>query len=133
MSAVVGLAPAATVPASAPTSSVVASAHPAPYGWQTHVVRPGDTLSDLALAHRTTVGTLLASQPAARWRLVPAPGPAPVGAAHRVVAVQVAARRGAALDDVHRPPGDTVGAIALRLGVSESRHAVRQRAATAAH
>ena len=38
----------------------MAPAHPAPYGWQTHVVRPGDTLSDLAIAHRTTVGALVA-------------------------------------------------------------------------
>src|SRR5689334_6436655 len=59
MSAVISLAPPTSVAAHSP-SSVVASAHPAPYGWQTHVVRPGDTLSDLATTHRTTVGALVA-------------------------------------------------------------------------
>jgi LysM repeat protein len=120
MSAVVGLAPAASVPASTTTSALVATAHPAPYGWQTHVVRPGDTLSDLALAHRTTVGTLLVHNrlPGGGSYLRP-------GQRLSVPRTESYARQAARTEalrwttcTVH--PGDTIGAIALRLGTSES-------------
>ncbi len=103
MSAVVGLAPAASVQAAAPAAAIVATAHPAPYGWQTHVVRSGDTLSDLAIAHRTTVGTLLAHNRLPGGASYLQAGPAPVGAAHRVGGAAGGAGGGAALDVVHGP------------------------------
>ena len=68
MSAVISLTPPTSVAAHSPTSSVVASAHPAPYGWQTHVVRPGDNVNtvgaqpavlfrqDSVIAHGMNVG-----------------------------------------------------------------------------
>ena len=120
MSAVVGLAPAASVQAAAPVSAIVATAHPAPYGWQTHVVRPGDTLSDLAIAHRTTVGTLLAHNSL--------PGGASylrLGQHLSVPRTESVARQAARAEALRWTsytvrPGDTVGAIALRLGTSES-------------
>jgi LysM repeat protein len=50
----------AALPAHAKPAGVVRRAHPAPYGWQVLTVRSGDTLSDIAIAHRCTVGTLIA-------------------------------------------------------------------------
>jgi LysM repeat protein len=120
MSAVVGLAPAVSVQATAPASAIVATAHPAPYGWETHVVRPGDTLSDLAIARRTTVGTLLAHN-----RLPGGASYLRLGQHLSVPRTESVARQAARAEalrwtsyTVH--PGDTVGAIALRLGTSES-------------
>jgi LysM repeat protein len=54
-------APPATVPPVAllPASHVSAS-NPAPHGWATYRVRPGDTLIGLAARFRTTVGTIAA-------------------------------------------------------------------------
>ncbi len=123
-------APPPSVAAASPTSSVVASAHPAPYGWQTHVVRPGDTLSDLAIAHRTTVGTLVGAQPAHRRRLVPAPGPAAVGAAHHVARRRTRpAREAPALDGVHRAPRRHRRRDRAAAGHLRVRHPRGQRAA----
>jgi LysM repeat protein len=52
-------APPATVPLTAlPAAAHVAAANPAPHGWTTYRVRPGDTLVGLAARFRTTVGTL---------------------------------------------------------------------------
>lgn len=60
MSPVAGMPPATTpVPAQATTTLIQRSANPAPYGWQVLTVRSGDTLSDIAVTHRTTVGVLL--------------------------------------------------------------------------
>ena len=120
MSAVVGLAPAASVQAAAAASAIVATAHPAPYGWQTHVVRPGDTLSDLAIAHRTTVGTLLAHN-----RLPGGASYLRLGQHLSVPRTESVARQAARAEALRWTsytvrPGDTVGAIALRLGTSES-------------
>ena len=120
MSAVIGLTPPTSVAAHSPTSSVVASAHPAPYGWQTHVVRPGDTLSDLAIAHRTTVGTLVAHNGLTGGGSYLRLGQR-LSVPRTTSAAQEAARAEAlrwTAYTVH--PGDTVGAIALRLGTSES-------------
>ncbi|GAA4405931.1 hypothetical protein GCM10023168_20120 [Fodinibacter luteus] len=52
-------------PATAPEvvvlpSAGVAAANPAPHGWTTHTVRPGDTLIGIAARYRTTVGVLAA-------------------------------------------------------------------------
>lgn len=120
MSAVISLTPPTSVAAHSPTSSVVASAHPAPYGWQTHVVRPGDTLSDLAIAHRTTVGALVAhngltgggSYLRLGQRLSVPRTTSPAQDAARAEGLRWTGYT------VH--PGDTIGAIALRLGTSES-------------
>jgi len=57
----VALPPAiAALPAHAKPAGVVRSAPCAPYGWQILTVRNGDTLSDIAIAHRCTVGALIA-------------------------------------------------------------------------
>jgi LysM repeat protein len=57
----VALPPAiSALPAQAKPAVVVRRAHPAPYGWQILTVRSGDTLSDIAIAHRSTVGALIA-------------------------------------------------------------------------
>ena len=57
-----GLAPSLPSAPGAPAlgAAVVARANPAPYGWQAYVVRPADTLSEIALRTRTTTGTLIA-------------------------------------------------------------------------
>ncbi|HEY8621775.1 MAG TPA: LysM peptidoglycan-binding domain-containing protein, partial [Dermatophilaceae bacterium] len=60
MSPVAGIPPAtAPVPAQATPTFIQRSANPAPYGWQVLTVRSGDTLSDIAVTHRTTIGVLL--------------------------------------------------------------------------
>lgn len=54
-------APPATVPPAALLPAAhVAAANPAPHGWTTYRVRPGDTLVGIAARFRTTVGTLAA-------------------------------------------------------------------------
>jgi LysM repeat protein len=56
----VALPPAGTpLPAHATPAAVVRRANPAPHGWQVLTVREGDTLSDIAITHRTTVGALI--------------------------------------------------------------------------
>ena len=60
MSLVTALPPTASPLAAHATPAVVfRRADSAPHGWQVLTVREGDTLSDLAIAHRTTVGVLL--------------------------------------------------------------------------
>ena len=60
MSPVVALPPATSpLPANAIPAVVVAHASPAPHGWQILTVRSGDTLSDIAITHRSTVGALI--------------------------------------------------------------------------
>jgi LysM repeat protein len=59
MTLAIGLTPATSpIPAQA-TPAVVSRANAAPFGWRTLTVRAGDTLSDLAVTHRTTVGVLI--------------------------------------------------------------------------
>ncbi len=61
MSPFVALPPAISpLPAHAKPAVVVRRAYSAPYGWQILTVRSGDTLSDIAIAHRSTVGALIA-------------------------------------------------------------------------
>ena len=120
MSAVISLTPPTSVAAHSPTSSVVASAHPAPYGWQTHVVRPGDTLSDLAIAHRTTVGALVAHNGLTGGGTYLRLGQR-LSVPRTTSPAQDAARaEGLRWTGYTVHPGDTIGAIALRLGTSES-------------
>jgi LysM repeat protein len=44
----------------APQHAVVARANPAPHGWQLHLVRAGDTVSALAVSHRSTISAIVA-------------------------------------------------------------------------
>ena len=61
MSPFVALPPViAPLPAHTKPAVVVRRAQTAPYGWQILTVRSGDTLSDIAIAHRSTVGALIA-------------------------------------------------------------------------
>jgi len=119
MSPVVALPPATSpLAAHATPAVVVGQASSAPYGWQIQTVRSGDTLSDLAITHRTTVGVLVTKngipggghflavgQPLWVPRTAAAPTPAP--AATRT-ATHVARS------------GDTLGGIAARYKVSLS-------------
>jgi LysM repeat protein len=60
MSLVTALTPTASPLAAHATPAVVfRRVDAAPHGWQVLTVREGDTLSDIAIAHRTTVGVLL--------------------------------------------------------------------------
>ncbi|MHB1472864.1 MAG: lytic transglycosylase [Dermatophilaceae bacterium] len=60
MSLVVGITAATSpLPSQAAPTLLQRSANPAPYGWTVLTVRSGDTLSDIAIMHRTTVGVLL--------------------------------------------------------------------------
>jgi len=47
------------LPAHVTRAAVVSRATSAPYGWRILTVRDGDTLSDLAITHRSTVGALI--------------------------------------------------------------------------
>jgi len=59
MSPVIGITPAtAPVPAQSTPTVIQRSSNPAPFGWQVLTVRSGDTLSDIAITYRTTVGVL---------------------------------------------------------------------------
>ena len=54
-------APPATAPlVAASPASMTTAANPAPHGWTTYRVKPGDTLIGIAARHRTTVGALAA-------------------------------------------------------------------------
>lgn len=52
-------APQHALPATAPTV-VVDRVNPAPHGWQQHLVRAGDTVSALAVRHRSTISAIVA-------------------------------------------------------------------------
>jgi LysM repeat protein len=55
---VISAPPAAVPPAALLPAAHVAAANPAPHGWTTYRVRPGDTLFGIAARFRTTVGAL---------------------------------------------------------------------------
>jgi len=107
----------APLPAHAKPAVVVRRAQSAPYGWQILTVRSGDTLSDIAIAHRSTVGALIARNRIRDggdflaigrhlWvpRITPAHVPATAAAARTATHV------------VHS--GDTLGGIAAHYKVS---------------
>ncbi|MBK7723550.1 MAG: LysM peptidoglycan-binding domain-containing protein [Austwickia sp.] len=102
-----------------------------PYGWSTYIVRRGDTLSELAARHHTTVaqlvaknrmrsaGTVLrAGERLAVPRLRPAPSLRRTVSAGRVDA-RYAVR-----------PGDTLGGIAARHGLSARQLAAANQIST---
>lgn len=89
---VIALPPAVAptaLPSGVAATAVISRTNPAPYGWTTHVVRSGDTVSAIAAAHRTTIGALVARNhlpshgriihPGQRLQ-VPRTGPAPKAA-----------------------------------------------------
>jgi LysM repeat protein len=118
MAMAVGFTPAISpLPAHGTPAVVVRRASPAPHGWQLLTVRAGDTLSDIATAHRSTVGALIARNHirdggsflgigTQLW--VPRTTAAPPSAA------VVAARTSTYLVR----SGDTLGGIAAHFGVS---------------
>ena len=119
MSPFVALPPViAHLPAHAKPAVVVRRAQTAPYGWQILTVRGGDTLSDIAIAHRSTVGALIARNKISDggaflaigrqlWvpRTTPARAPAPAVARTATHVVRA---------------GDTLGGIAAHYRVSLS-------------
>ena len=121
MSPVVALTPVTSpLPAHAnPAVVVVSQADPAPYGWQDLSVRRGDTLSDIAITYRTTVGVLithnnlsggghflaLGQHLSVPRTAAPSPAPAAVPAAAPTATYVVRS-------------GDTLGGIAARYQVS---------------
>jgi len=121
MSPVAGVPPATSpVPAQATPTLIQRSSNPAPYGWQILTVRTGDTLSDIATTHRTTVGVLFTRNrfvgdggflAVGRQLWVPRTKPAP----HRAPAKAHAGARTATY--VVRS-GDTLGGIAVSYRVS---------------
>ena len=57
---VISAPPATAPPVTSLTASTVTAANPAPHGWTTHTVQPGDTLIGIAARYRTTVGAIAA-------------------------------------------------------------------------
>ncbi len=126
MSPVVGLTPATSpLPAQATPAVLVRRADPAPYGWQVLTVRRGDTLNNIAITYRTTVGVLITRNriPGGGHFLavgnllwVPRAAPAPKPAA--VIPPAAAAVIGARTATYVVRSGDTLVGIAARYKVS---------------
>ena len=109
-------APPATVPPVAllPASHVSAS-NPAPHGWSSYRVRPGDTLIGLAARFRTTVGTIAARNGIHDHSRITA---GTVLSVPRTSAPAKAASSGAASRVYVVRNGDTLGGIAVHFRVS---------------
>jgi LysM repeat protein len=118
-------------PAATPQTAIVQKSKPAPYGWTTYAVRPGDTLGAIALRHRTSEGVLISRnrlrnhghllQIGQRLQVPRTAAMArAAAAAARAAKVRAAKARAAAIarsTHVVRS-GDTLGGIAARRGVS---------------
>ena len=119
MSPVIGITPATSPVPAQPTPTVIQrSSNPAPFGWQVLTVRSGDTLSDIAIKHRTTLGVLLTRNrfvgngnflAVGRQLWVPRTKPAPGRAAPAARFATYVVRS-----------GDTLGGIAVAYKVSLS-------------
>lgn len=118
-------------PAFAELARVAQGQRQSPYGWSTYLVRRGDTLSELAVRHHTTVARLVAKN-----RLRSAGTPLRAGQQLAVPRLRpapslrtVTARRTAGRADGRYAvrPGDTLGGIAQRNGLSMGRLARANR------
>jgi LysM repeat protein len=125
MTLVASLTPATSpLPAHATPAVVVRRADAAPHGWQVLTVREGDTLNDIAITHRTTVGVLI-TRNRISWGghflalgthlSVPRTGPAP-----RLGRSGAAIGRSARTATYVVRSGDTLAGIAARFQVSLS-------------
>ncbi|GMA89122.1 hypothetical protein GCM10025868_43720 [Angustibacter aerolatus] len=115
------------MPVVTPAIAAVAGAPLLLAGWSQVTVRDGDTLWDIASAHRTDVGTLARANHLADGGHLLHPGqvlrvPAAKGTAQHARAARAAAERratSAARTTAYRVrSGDTISDIALRLRVS---------------
>ena len=117
-------------PAATPQTAIVQKSKPAPYGWTTYVVRPGDTVNAIALRHRTSDGVIISRNRLRNGHLLQigqrlqVPRTAAMAraaaAAARAAKVRAAKARAAAIarsTHVVRP-GDTLSGIAAKRGVS---------------
>ena len=113
---VISAPPATAPPATSLPASAVTAANPAPHGWTTHTVKPGDTLIGIAARYRTTVGAIAARNDIRDRALIVAGTRLSVPRATAPAAK--ATGSGKARDTtVHVVrPGDTLGGIAARYG-----------------
>jgi LysM repeat protein len=113
---VISAPPATAPPATSLTPSTVTAANPAPHGWTTHTVQPGDTLIGIAARYRTTVGAIAARNDIRDRALIVAGTrlSVPRTTAPRSSAPGSTAARTNTVHVVR--PGDTLGAIAARYG-----------------
>lgn len=64
----------AVVPAGPTSTAVHHRANPAPYGWQRHVVRRGESVSGLSVTYRTTISAIVARNHLTHYGRVIQPG-----------------------------------------------------------
>jgi LysM repeat protein len=112
-------APPATAPSvSSLPASAVTAANPAPHGWTTHTVKPGDTLIGIAARYRTTVGAIAARNDIRDRALIVAGTRLSVPRATAPTS-SATGSTGARANTVHVVrPGDTLGGIAARYGTT---------------
>ena len=112
---VIATPPATVPPVALMPASQVSAANPAPHGWASHRVRPGDTLIGIAARYRTTVGAL-AARNSIRDRHTIVAGT--VISVPRTSAPAAKASSGGASRTYVVRDGDTLGGIAGRFHVS---------------
>ena len=113
---VIAAPPATAPPVTSLTASTVTAANPAPHGWTTHTVQPGDTLIGIAARYRTTVGAIAARNDIRDRALIVAGTRLSVPRTTAPTVEAAALHRGAG-GTVHVVrPGETLGGIAARYG-----------------